>query len=638
MKIALGVAAALIGGIFIFWVQASLTASLVSLGVGARSFQTSLTAAVAQVTGGDFAGAQADFNQVQAAADRVSASSGGPAMNLMAAVPGIGTAVDNWRYLASATDSITSSTGELITLFGDLSGETGAQKIFSDGAIDVARLRELPPRVAAIDEGVTSSTQDLEAIQTSGPAAGLLGTVRDKAITEIAPVQETIDALVDLAPLLPDALGANGVKRYLIAIGNQAEMRASGGAPLSLVLVEFNNGRISIPIKGQTSTQLFPPMNASVKWWGPSLNPFFPDNPRDAPMVVTNTHPSLLFSGREIAGAWVGGDFPAVDGVITLDLSAIGAMLNALGPVQSPTYGEVTGDQLGQILLIDAYQQFGQAEAESRQVANQQLLDDLLTTLLSGDDLVTAAKAVAATAPGRHFQVWMRNPVFESLMIKSGAAGEVKAPATGDWSAVYTQNGNQSKVDVFQQRNVLVTVQMAADGSARVTQQLNLTNATPAERPEGPPERIGYETSWLKAAYLMYVPNAATNFAPSYPQGFAVRPFKNHQQYGRGFANDGNGQKLVRVVGWTPPGGQTSVSVSYELPAGTFGTDGSLAYVLHSDPQSLFINSTLTVRATAPQGWSPVGTTGMNVSGQTAEVSAVQSAPVDVRIAFEKTG
>jgi hypothetical protein len=355
-------------------------------------------------------------------------------------------------------------------------------------------------------------------------------------------------------------------------------------------------------------------------------------------MVVTNTHPSMLFSGREIAGAWVGGDFPAVDGVITLDLSAIGAVLNALGPVQSPAYGEVTGDQLGQILLIDAYQQFGQAEAEARQVANQQLLDDLLTTLLSGDDLVTAAKAVAGTAPGRHFQVWMRNPVFESLMVKSGAAGEVKAPDTGDWSAVYTQNGNQSKVDVFQQRNVLVTVQMAADGSARVTQQLNLTNATPAERPEGPPERVGYETSWLKAAYLMYVPNAATSFTPSYPQGFAVRPFKNHQQYGRGFANDGNGQKLVRVVGWTPPGGQTSVSVSYELPAGTFGTDGSLAYVLHSDPQSLFNNSTLTVRATAPDGWSPVATPGMNVNEQTAEVSAVQSGPVDVRIAFEKTG
>ena len=339
-----------------------------------------------------------------------------------------------------------------------------------------------------------------------------------------------------------------------------------------------------------------------------------------------------------MAGAWVGGDFPEVDGVITLDLTAIAAVLNSLGPIQSEAYGEVTGDRLGQILLVDAYLKFGQAEAEARQIANQKLLDDLLTTLLSGDDLVNAAKAVAGTAPGRHFQVWMRNPDFESLLISSGTGGQVTDPGTGDWSAVYTQNGNQSKVDVFQQRNVLVSVQLADDGSARVTQQMNLTNATPADRPEGPPERIGYETSWLKAAYIMYVPDAATNFEPSYPQGFTIRSFKNHQQYGRGFANDGNGQKLVRMVGWTPPGGQTTVSVSYELPAGTFRDgDGPLRYMLQAEPQSLFINSTITVRATAPAGWAPVQNPGMQVTGQVAEISAVQDGPVHFSVDFRRT-
>ncbi len=72
---------------------------------------------------------------------------------------------------------------------------------------------------------------------------------------------------------------------------------------------------------------------------------------------------------------------------------------------------------------------------------------------------------------------------------------------------MYTQNGNQSKVDVFQQRNQLVVVNLREDGSARVRQTLTLTNATPPDRPEGPPERIGYETSWLKNAYLLYVPD-----------------------------------------------------------------------------------------------------------------------------------
>jgi len=303
--------------------------------------------------------------------------------------------------------------------------------------------------------------------------------------------------------------------------------------------------------------------------------------------------------------------------------------------VESEVYGTVDGERLGQILLVDAYMEFGQEGAVERQEANQALLNDLLERLLGGEDLVNAAQAITSTAPGRHFQAWMRNPELQRLSLRSGAAGQVNDPGTGDWSAVYTQNGNQSKVDVFQQRNVLVTVTMADDGSARVTQQVTLTNATPADRPEGPPERVGYETSWLKNAYILYVPDAATDYRANYPDGFAVRPFKNHPQLGRGWVDDGFGHRMIRVVGWTPPGGQNAVSVSYTLPAGTFSeVDGVLEYRLQAEPQSLFIPSTLSVTVTPPAGWQPVQAPGQIQQGSTATVSAVQDAPVNVSMRF----
>lgn len=628
--------AVLVGG-FVLWLQIGFVSSLVSVALGARSFQTSLTGAVDQLTAGDYESALANFDEVRAAADRVSASAGAAQLDLIGRVPGLDTAVANWRALAIATDDITTSTGELLSIFGDLSGKNDGVKIFSDGTIDIELLRQLPPRVDSVESGIKDSIAQLQAVDTSGPAAGFLETVRAKALKEVKPVQRAVSALVDLAPLLPDALGANAPKRYLIAIGNQAEMRAAGGAPLTLVLVEFDDGRISIPIKGQTSTQLYPPLNAPVTWWGPAGNPFFPINPRNAPMVVTNTHPSLLYSAREMSGAWIGGDYPAVDGVITLDLTSIAAVLNAIGPIPSPTYGAVTGDRLGQILLVEAYEKFGVTEFVARQEANQLLLDELLAQLLSGEDLVAVAKAIASTAPGRHFQVWMRDTRFENFILESGAGGAVRDPGVGDWSAVYTQNGNQSKVDVFQQRNVLVSARINTDGSARVTQLMTVTNATPAERPEGPPERIGYETSWLKAAYLLYVPTAATNYSALYPQGFTVRSFKDHQQYGRGFVDDGFGQKLVRVVGWTPPGAQAAVSVSYDLPAGTFtAPDGNLVYNLQAEPQSTWNASTLTVRVTPPVGWRAENDLGMKVDGAgVAEVSSLQTGQVNISITMK---
>lgn len=629
----------LVVGGFVLWLQLGLLYAIGSLAYGGYGLQSNLSGAAEGVQSGEYAQAQERYEAAVASTGQLQRSVGVGQVDLIERIPGVGTAVDNWRLAVAAAVDITDATGGLLSLYGDLSGKGGGAKIFSDGAIDLARLEDLPDRVTQASEQLDRAAAALAAIRADTPLAGPLDRVRDRALEEMEPVQQAVESLEGIAPVLPDALGANGVRRYLIAIGNQAEMRAAGGAPLTLVLVEFNEGRISIPIKGPTSTQLFPPLNAPVSWWGPSANPFFPGNPRFAPFVVTNTHPNLLYSAREMAGAWEGGDYPPVDGVITLDLTAIAAVLDATGPVESPVYGTVDGQRLGQILLIDAYATFGQEGAADRQQANQELLNDLLDRLLSGSDLVSAAQAIASTAPGRHFQAWMRSPQLQLLSAEAGASGQVDDPDVGDWSAVYTQNGNQSKVDVFQQRNVLVTAQVAEDGSARVTQQMTVTNATPPDRPaEGTFGRIGYETMWLKAAYVMYVPDAAVNYRVAYPTGFAVRPFKNHPQLGRGWVEDGFGHRMIRVVGWTPPGGQNAVSISYDLPAGTFGdsSDGELTYRLQAEPQSLWIPSTLTVQVTAPAGWTPVAQAGQEVSGSTATVSAVQTAPVDVLLRFER--
>ncbi len=646
--VATAVAVAL-GG-FLFWFQAGLAYSLTSLAVGGLGLQDHLSKAADGLTAGDYAGGEAEYQRARESTDQLQRSIQTPQVELLGRLQGTATAVANWRYLTQAAEDISAATGELLSLYGDLSGKTGAQKIFSDGAIDLDRLESVAPRVEDVQGRLRNAEATLGAITANSSTTGPLDDARNQALAEMDPVQNALDVLTDIAPVLPETLGADGPRRYLIAIGNQAEMRASFGAPLTLVMVEFDDGRISIPIRGQTSTELFPPLNARVQWFGPAYNPFFLGNQRNRPFVVTNTHPNMLFSAQEMAQAWTGGNYPSVDGVIALDLTAIAAVLRATGPIESPIYGTVDADRIGEILLIEAYQEFGQDDAVERQAANQQLLDELLTRLLSGDDLVNVAQAIASTAPGRHFQVWMRDSRLEQLALDAGAAGVVEPPESGDWSAMYTQNGNQSKVDVFQQRNQLVVVNLAEDGSARVRQQLTLTNATPPDRPEGPPERIGYETSWLKNAYLLYAPPGARNRQVNYPEGFNVRPFKGHarRQLGSGWVNDGFGNPLVRVVGWTPPGGQSAITISYDLPAGTFSTSQAptdpqqgeeptrLEYRLKAEPQALFIDPTLTVQVTPPAGWAPVVQPGMKVSEGTATVSAVLDQPVELGIRFEK--
>ena len=642
-----GVAAlvAIVGGFF-FWLQMGLLASIGALAWSGIGLQNHLGNAGDGLIGGDYVAGQAEFEQADRSTEMILKSVDTSQVALIEHIPGIDIAIQNWRLSVAAAYSISKATGDLITLYGDLSGKSGGTKIFSDGAVDLVRLGTLPAQSAQLKRQVDEAATNLENIVATTFFTDPLAQIRDRALSEVIPIQSGVDTLNEITPSLPGALGANGTKRYLIAIGNQAEMRASGGAPLSLVMVEFESGRVSIPIKGQTSTQLFPPINARVKWFGPSLNPFFPKNPRNKPFVNANTHPNFLYSAQEMmaawSGKWDGPSYPEVDGVVTLDLTAIAAVLNATGPIQSEVFGEVTGERIGQILLIDAYQDFGQKDAAIRQEANQELLDQLLTRILSGGDLINAGQAILSTAPGRHFQMFMKDPALEQLALQSNAAGVVSDPHIGDWSALYTQNGNASKVDVFQQRNVLVNVNLEADGGARVTQQLTLTNATPADRAEGPPERLGYETSWLKSAYYLYVPDSATKFKPSYPVGFTVRPFRNHQQLGGGWVDDGFGHRFIRLVGWTPPGGQSAVSVTYDLPAGTFSdgdTSGgarTLTYRVQAEVQSLLNDSTITFQVTGPAGFTPIRQPGMKVSEATGTVSAVQSGPVNAEIGFKR--
>lgn len=636
LLLALGVAV----GAVVFVFQAGVALSVVQAGMAGLGLQSHLSGAADGLASGDYELGIAEYELALESTDLLSDSANSLPVRILGSVPGISTAVENWQAGAEAAENIALATGTLITLYGDLSGKSGGTKIFSDGAVDLDRLGQIPETTTEVIAQLDAAEAALASMRLETSFSSVLDRARDRALEEMQPVQTAVAALDRIAPVLPDALGANEPKRYLIAIGNQAEMRASGGAPLSLVMVEFADGRISIPIKGQTSTQLFPPLNAAVSWFGPAFNPFFPGNQRNNPFVVTNTHPNYLFSAQEMAGAWTGGEYPQVDGVVFMDLTAVSAVLRETGPIESAAYGTVDADRLGEILLIDAYQNFGQEDAVERQQANQLLLDELLTRLLGGDDLVNAVQAIASTAPGRHFQMWMKEPRLEELALQAGFAGTVTDPDVGDWSAVYTQNGNQSKVDVFQQRNVLVRVNLLDDGSARVSQQLTMTNATPPDRPEGPPERIGYETMWVKNAYIMYVPDLATDLSSSYPDGFAVRPFKGHSraQVGRGFVDDGFGHRMIRVVGWTPPGGQSAVSVSYALPAGTFSESDApgLAYRLQAEPQPLFVDGTITVQVTPPSGWRPVRQSGMKTEGGTATVSAVQNAPVNVLIEFER--
>ena len=413
-----------------------------------------------------------------------------------------------------------------------------------------------------------------------------MAEARDRALAQLAPIRTLMTSITRLFPLLPDAFGRDGTKRYLVAILNQAEMRASGGAPLSVAVLSFTGGRLTVPVQGQVSTEIFPGL-PKIRWTHVLPEPGA-DPRSESRFVNANVHPDFDVAGEELARAWRAGGQQPVDGVVALDLDAIGAILGVSGPIQTPGFGTVTRKNLAQKILVDSYRDFtsakpGQTAGPTRQSFNDQLAEAMITRLVTGDDLLGIARALGSVAPGRHFQLHLQDTELQSTAAAAGLAGSLSF-GPGDRLDVYSQNGQGSKVDVFQQRTVDQLVVIQADGSARVTRTVTVKNDTPATLSSD--YTAGYGTAWSQSGWFFYVPEGAVGIGLRTPPATGLpTPYTAPVHW-----SDQMGGQAMRTVGWIKPGGTVEFELSYTLPASAF-PQGSYSAVMA--PQPLLQDPTL---------------------------------------------
>ena len=168
-RLVLGGFLVLVAGGFVLWLQIGLLGALGALARGGMGLQANLTTAADGVQNGDYAGAQAAYEQATTATQSLDASAASPQSRLVGSLPGLDVAVANWRHVVDAAGDLTQGTGELLSLYGDLSGKGGGQKIFHDGAIDLVRLKGLPQRVETTGALLTRAEDALNAVTTGTP-------------------------------------------------------------------------------------------------------------------------------------------------------------------------------------------------------------------------------------------------------------------------------------------------------------------------------------------------------------------------------------------------------------------------------------------------------------------------------------
>ncbi len=223
---------------------------MVALGVSvarvpgaAEDARRALESAKVAIEAGDQAAAAAAVERARGGADTVQVGVQGPVGWVGQWLPVVGTSVRDARHLGNALDAVTTVAELAAETFPEITGDDST--FFTDGEVDIPTLRRLVDNATEADEELANARSELEDVEASGPGSARLGTARDEALTQVMPLQDRLAPVMPLVRQLPYLLGDGAERKYLVAILNPAELRYSGGTPLTLTPVTVRDGSIT---------------------------------------------------------------------------------------------------------------------------------------------------------------------------------------------------------------------------------------------------------------------------------------------------------------------------------------------------------------------------------------------------------
>jgi hypothetical protein len=436
---------------------------------------------------GDVDGAQAAFGRAEAAFDAARGFARSPVLRATGLVPLFGRSTDALEVLAQAGGAAASAGAEL-TGGVEALPEGIASLAPAGGRLPVEAIAALEPAVASAREELDGALADLEALPTSF-LLGPIAEARDQAIAEIGRATDVAHAADALTTALPELIGSDRERRYFVGAQATAELRGTGGLIGAYTILRASDGGLVMePMRSIHALPDLPPNQAPppppgfgepyARFGGPgfwrNLN-MGPDAPTAAAMI------EALY--EQVTGEHV-------DGVILVDAQTLAEMLQATGPVTSPTIDRtLEASTVVDYLTNEAYLEFG-SEAERKRVLGAAVLA-VWTRFLEGSQPIAAFQALADAAAGGHLILHSADPEVQADLEAAGIAGAWTAPTDGNLFGVSVSNADGTKVDYYVHREDRYEVRLAPDGSAAVDSTTSFANDAP----------VGAEPSYVLGPY-----------------------------------------------------------------------------------------------------------------------------------------
>lgn len=351
-----------------------------------------------------------------------------------------------------------------------------------NGRIDTAALAAITAPARSAAASAAGAAGQLEGVDRT-PLVGTVSRAVDKSAAVFDEAANGLDALSRATQLLPDVLGQNGERSYLILVQNNAEWRSLGGIAGTAILLKTNDGAITLA-DTESGTSLSRGIKDPVVDLPVDIQDIYQTRPARFFQNLTQV-PDFTFDGPLAQEMYKQRTGVSVDGVIALDPVVLSYLLRATGPVALPDGSTLSAENAVTTLLSDVYQRYPDPSAQDAFFAAS--TGAVFNAFLEGrGSTVSLLTNLATAADQRRVLMWSADPDEQAILEGSSVAGEL--PQTDDDTArfgVYLNDGGGSKMSYYVKPDVsLAWDQCAPDGRngpRQLTLRMSLANTAPTD-------------------------------------------------------------------------------------------------------------------------------------------------------------
>ncbi|PNI07371.1 hypothetical protein CXX84_17405 [Arthrobacter sp. AFG7.2] len=408
-----------------------------------------------------------------------------PVWVMTSVVPGIGPNLSAVGEVARSADDV--ATLALAPL-ADVAQSLEWDKLLpSSSGTNVAALAAASPSVTSAAHAVQASADRLHRIDESTLLPQVQEPLR-QAREQLREVTGALNAAADASRVLPAMLGGEESRSYLLIIQNNAEVRASGGIPGALAVLNLNQGKLTLGEQSSASdigvmVPVVPVDRSQQQIYSGRLGKFMQD---------VNLTPDFPSAAQAAEAMWERKTGQQVDGVLSVDPVALSYILQATGPVKLdepdgnvigtaglPT--ELTSENLVQTLLSDVYSHIEQPDLQDAYFASvaERVFESLADGRSEPATLITGI--TRGTNEGRVL-VWSGTAREQAILANYPVSGSVGGPsvAPAEFGA-YFNDGTGAKMDYYVKRTVQLIKECPRDGYEQITLRVTSINTAPAD-------------------------------------------------------------------------------------------------------------------------------------------------------------